>query len=450
MAPLSRRLWATLLIPALVLAGQQLLLLPGLDHAQLTQVLRMAAHRSNDRSTFSVLGLGLAPALSAFVIVEWMALLVPSWRRLRRGSPAQRGSLRRAATILTFALALVQAWFLARYFTTGLPQVLRLFEDSTATRLVITVSLVGGTGLVLVLAALIDRFGLGNGFSVLLVAPIVPAALQLSDFVRTQQPRELLWLAVELLALVFVTRWILGAHRRASGPRPPLVIRQPTSGLAPIAGSASLLALYARLPSAFATEQGTYAPEPGTMLYLIVFVALTIAGAVILSRLYHPTAKLGELWRRVAPAESPETLQAELAPALKLAIGRTLAFLLAVGALLPFLMRAPRSSPSFDLLLVVTATAVAMDLLAEWRARQVHSELVAVWPLHQVAFLDVAIAALAEAGIPVHARAANNRALLWFFGPYVPIDLMVPPEHVLAARERLAALLLDPAPESRS
>lgn len=441
MAPSARRLLVTLLIPALYLAAQQLLLVPGLHRAALVQLYRATsdAHAPGawlDRTPYSALGLGLAPVLAAFVTVECLALLVPAWRRLRSGTPAQRRSLQRSAIALTFAFALVQAWFLALYFTAGQPRFLHLFEDSLTTRVLITATLIGGLAVTLLLAALLDRFGLGNGFSILLLTPLIPAALKLGAFVRLHEARDLLWLAVALLAVIAGTRWILQAHRRAATPGPS-VIRPPTSGLVPITAGASLLALYA-----------SWSPPdllaPGRPLYYVVLAALTIGGAVILTRLYLPPAKLAASWRRLATAQPSPPPDAELAQSLSSALVRTLVFLVALGAVLPWLMTAKHGAPPLDLFLVALATAVALDLLAEWRARRAHGELVAVWPLHQVALLELALASLAAADIPVHPRAAHHRALLWFFGPYVPIELMVPAARAAEASVRLSAILLPP------
>ena len=72
------------------------------------------------------------------------------------------------------------------------------------------------------------------------------------------------------------------------------------------------------------------------------------------------------------------------------------------------------------------ATAMVMDLIAEWRAFSRRDDLVPVWPLHQAQRAGAVIDALARNGIDVHARGLYWRSLLHFFGPFVPIVIMVP------------------------
>ncbi|MBI3179823.1 MAG: hypothetical protein HYZ27_09195, partial [Deltaproteobacteria bacterium] len=53
-------------------------------------------------------------------------------------------------------------------------------------------------------------------------------------------------------------------------------------------------------------------------------------------------------------------------------------------------------------------------------------DLVPVWEIHQVYAMDPALTALAAAGIAAHARSAYHRTLLQFFGPLVPVLVLVP------------------------
>ena len=63
------------------------------------------------------LALGLAPIISGFVLVELAALAVPAWDALRHAGPAARAKLAVAAHAVAAALAVVQAYAVARYAT---------------------------------------------------------------------------------------------------------------------------------------------------------------------------------------------------------------------------------------------------------------------------------------------------------------------------------------------
>ena len=104
-----------------------------------------------------------------------------------------------------------------------------------------------------------------------------------------------------------------------------------------------------------------------------------------------------------------------------------------IGAVLPAL----RIPLAIDGVLIIVVTAVALDVCAEWRARREHGHLVPAWPIHQVSRLDAALTSLTAAGIAVHPRAANHRALFHFFAPHLAIDLLVPPARVAEAQTLL-------------
>ncbi|RZO58527.1 MAG: hypothetical protein EVA89_18820 [Sandaracinaceae bacterium] len=70
--------------------------------------------------------------------------------------------------------------------------------------------------------------------------------------------------------------------------------------------------------------------------------------------------------------------------------------------------------------------ALAVDLWLEARWRSGHGEVAAVWPVHRVYEVGPILDALAAEGIDAHARAERYRSLLQFFGPYVPIEILVP------------------------
>ena len=79
----------------------------------------------------------------------------------------------------------------------------------------------------------------------------------------------------------------------------------------------------------------------------------------------------------------------------------------------------------------------AMDLVEEVQARRRLGALVAVWPVHRLYAVEPLRARLTAAGIPSHARALRFRTMLQFFGPYTPVQLLVP-----SARAAEAASLL--------
>jgi preprotein translocase subunit SecY len=112
------------------------------------------------------MALGLKPLLLAYVVVEFAALLVPVWRPLRVGGPAGRTKLHQAALMVGMVLALFQAIF----FTLWLERMGLITNYGAGFRIVTTLTLLGATAILIALAWIVDREGLGSGFSVLLLA----------------------------------------------------------------------------------------------------------------------------------------------------------------------------------------------------------------------------------------------------------------------------------------
>ena len=104
-----RRVAVTLLGPLALIVGAKITL-PGINAMELELVGPDGAS-----GPFSVVALGLAPIVTAFVLVELVALAVPGLR-WRRHDPVGRVRLGQAVAILAIVLAVVQGFFVASTF----------------------------------------------------------------------------------------------------------------------------------------------------------------------------------------------------------------------------------------------------------------------------------------------------------------------------------------------
>lgn len=82
--------------------------------------------------------------------------------------------------------------------------------------------------------------------------------------------------------------------------------------------------------------------------------------------------------------------------------------------------------PPIDLLGLATAAAVAMDVAAELRLELASGDLVAIARVQKPDHAGDLIDSLRGAGVPAVARGTFHRTLLQFFGPFIPIDILVP------------------------
>jgi hypothetical protein len=399
-----RRVAAALFLLVVVPQVAARILLPGLSYWKVPFIFTSAM-----RGNLSIAAIGIGPAISAFLVVEVVALIVPPWRRLRRGGPRERALLVRASLILTALIAVVQSYFIHQWLSSWRIEMVE--SPGLGSKILLVSTLTAGSFLLLAAAWLNDRVGLGSGISLLLaweagaslVDWILGVPLRLES--GMDEPIGLFILAISGVAAVASTVWLF--RRRDGG------LRLPTSGVIPLPEAAWLLMLPLSLGKLFNFAVPGFPLDHKTDL-LLTFVI---------------TALLGTLYARLFTRGADEEAR-------RVALRRSLAWLMGLVALeaVPSQLHL---GTKIDPLVLVVLTAVVLDLTEEWRARRREPTLVVVWPIHQTARVEPALAKLAAAGIRAHARGLHHRALLQFFGPYLPIDLMVPEERADEARALL-------------
>ena len=368
------------------------------------------------------LGLGLAPAVLAFVVVDAIAMMARRWRKLRHGGALGRRAFGRPIAIATIAIALV-----CGYLVPALSPWYR--HVGTVSRLTVAVNYAAGTVFLLWLASLVGARGLGNGFGAIWLAAW---AIRAVDAATRATGRELIFAVVAVVAiggsLALVSRWRVarGAELPVAVPVTSAVPIAILRTLALLAGVAAAIHSYAFdwLTSLLVTESWRY-----------VAVALVLAGLVAIA---------------ARPAfTDPLARRAGLAPASGrswwLAVALSAAPVLAVVAaqLVIRTMVTPVATIA-DPLAVAIAVAVVLDVAADWRGRR--GAMSPVWPLHSTQHLALADHLLRGAGIPYHAQATHLRALFGPLGAFAPMVIYVPADDARRAEQLLRALFDDTAP----
>jgi len=180
-------------------------------------------YQSIPLSAYSLAYMGITPYVEALVIMSLVAAVLSSVRSSMT-SAAGRSRLERWTRLLAFCLALGQA-----YGWTRLAQNAGALPGGIdwSVRLAVSLELVGGTAVVIVLADLLDEFGLGFGYGALLLYAIGLLALQvhrIADFiVATPSMEALFWpfaiWAAFTLAVTVVSVAVVLAIRRVPAPR---------------------------------------------------------------------------------------------------------------------------------------------------------------------------------------------------------------------------------------
>lgn len=428
--PAGARPWGRLAVTvaalAVVYAGTRFMLLPGTE--ELADM--FLAGGADHVGQLSVFALGVMPVISAFLVVEIVALLVPRWRPLRVGGPLGRARLMRATIFLAVAFALAQSAAMALWLDSFAMRNSLPFQPGLASTATMMLTLTGGVLALWILAGLVSRHGLGNGISVILLASMAvePGA---SWSMGEAEPAgdaaggALALFVLAVCAVVAITSRVLRARTNdASG------LRLPTCGIVPVSEANSLIASPAALLGTSGALAATAWIPDGIAIRLALVAVLAVAFSLLFSRPQLVTGHVSVIGTAAATRR---------ARVFWLATAVSAAYVVGVAGLAALILR---WSPGFALGAVTLAvsTAIGMDLLAEWRARRRCRDLVAVWPVHRVQISDLAVRALRDAGIGAHTRGRYHRSLLYFFGPFVPIEIMVPAGRAAEATELLSSL----------
>jgi hypothetical protein len=416
----ARRLAVTLGVPAALLVARRYVPLPIELQGAAVEVAKKAP------TLFSAFALSLASWTSAALLVELVAAIVPRWRRLRVTGAPGRQRLWRAMLPVGAVLAVLQSFFMARWL---------LSTDWMAPTLgnlaVVVATLTAGSALSFGGAAAISRFGLGNGFSVLLAAALVEEQVP-QLLVHDRDGPELARAAVVGALLAAALAWALrrGGATRAVGAEIPC----PASGTLPAAVALNLPVLVQNVAQFIGSDPQTLAgavigPSAGPVA---ARAGIALALALALTWVFGGPLRLAAVWRRFPPEDAPAPRRAVAGAAARAVLFNVLLVVAAAGLAAA---RAP-----VDLLSATVLIAVALDLIGEWRA-QAHGPLISIWPSSRPYELGTLLARLRGAGIPAHARALHHRSLLQALGPYLPVEILVPKEH-----EQPARVLLDAPP----
>jgi len=125
--------------------------------------------------TFSVFSLGIMPYITASIIMQLLAVVIPRLQRLQDEGEAGRKAITQWTRYITVVLALLQSTGLTFLFHQGiLTGGIDLIPNYTPGRvLIIVITLTAGTAFIMWLGELISQRGIGNGMSLIIFVSIV-------------------------------------------------------------------------------------------------------------------------------------------------------------------------------------------------------------------------------------------------------------------------------------
>ncbi len=130
-------------------------------------------------SRFSVFAMSISPYITASIVIQLLAMIIPSLERLtKEGGEEGRKKINRYTKILTLILALVEAiGVFVSYKSSGI-----FVNTQFSTAALVVISLVAGTSILMWLGDEITSKGIGNGISMIIFIGIISG---LPSFVTT-------------------------------------------------------------------------------------------------------------------------------------------------------------------------------------------------------------------------------------------------------------------------
>ena len=210
---LRDRILITLLFVFIYRIGS-FIVLPGVDPARLTGLQAQTAEgimsllnmfSGGAFSNASVFALGIMPYISASIVMQLMAVAVPSFKKMQRDGESGRRKMTQYTRILTIAILLIQG---PSYLINLRMQAPGAVPDGWWFNVSSTLIMAGGSMFIMWLGERITDRGIGNGISIIIMIGIIarfPQALvQEFTLALNAQAGGLVKLILELVALVVV------------------------------------------------------------------------------------------------------------------------------------------------------------------------------------------------------------------------------------------------------
>ena len=361
------------------------------------------------------------PLWTGFCLVELFALATSAGRRLRRDGLAGRAKLNRAALIVSLTLAALQAASTARYLESmSLPDVGEIVPTpGIGFSLITIVTLTATTAALYAVGQFLSAYGVGNGFALLALTSITMKTLQrlhgTQGEIETGDGNGFLLMATLAILVVVTLQVIRKSEDRWTPAFPQSVL--------PALAVAWLWPLIGLLKMSRPAE-------------------LALAAALILTLSWIGFHLFSSRSRLSAALSEPEEVLDGLAADLRRQAGPATALLVAgMLASLAWQEYAPSLAAfALDFPLLVLALAIGLDLWDQYRFEQRCGRPALLARLDDVHFSYRLEERLQEEEIAALARGHHFRSLFFFFGALYKIDVLVPEDRLVRAREVMAEL----------
>jgi preprotein translocase subunit SecY len=402
---------------------------------------------------FSVLSLGITPYLSAYMIVEILSLFMQPLKSWRAKGVLGRVKIKKVALFATFLLAFLQGYGVAIGLenTRGVLGEKLIQNPGLSFCVISALTMTTGTFVMVWFAELISSRGIGHGISILIFTGFATTIFSKVPGIVTALQYDLrgyflLFAIIGLIALIMLMEKTCRRIpvRFSNGTEATIPLKLTSAGITPAEWTTMLLTVpliiiqFTGLDR-FISGKPLRALFPGHLFFFFAFaIGIIIIYYLFTSFFYNTRRIIAFVEKRGASIVSPSGKKEERC------VDKSLKVMIPFGALylylvvfFPYVILRPIFNFYVDGTLLISAVAIFLDIQEEVRLRRRGSSLVTIAELHDVPIAGLVRSLLEQKGIPCHLRGYYHRALLYFFGPFIEISVLVPQDTASAASETI-------------
>jgi preprotein translocase subunit SecY len=403
----------------------------------------------------SIAALGIMPFVSAFITIEIASLFLPPFKKYRQGDYHGRKILRNYALYLTLILSVIQAVFIIRGFseTQFTPGSSILVVENNAQYAALLVTQVATVFLTLFLAEIITRHGIGNGISLILLSSCCSVIFNdIGNFFYHSSRLQgnffyivVFFLAVSVLAIflpiLFVKSFYKTPFKHHSDDYKTnfFSISFCMSGKEAIGLASQFISIfYILLFFLFDYRNNSnFFNQKSIEYYTFICIAVFVFSTLFSWLFFSPTQKMKTLrgWGWTT-TESGDLLAGFSKTIFLLYSTPWTIFLCCIALISTIPLGTFDTSFFIHPLCLVTIAMVSLDIFSRAHLRLKHDgDLYKIAELHDVYYAAMIKNHLASEQIAFHMQGFYHRHLLYFFGPFIPINLMVPSNQLSRVEE---------------
>jgi preprotein translocase subunit SecY len=403
----------------------------------------------------SLCGLGIMPYLSTYVMIEILSLFIQPLKSWRKEGYQGRLKIKRIALVATLLLALLQGLGLASSLENmrGPAGELIVRSPGWSFRILAVITLTTGTYLMIWIAELITKKGMGHGVSIFILAGAsghifleLPGIKSL--FTDHTSYGYFYLFVITTVALVTLIVMMEKSQRKIvvkyqDGTKATIPLKFTSAGATPAEWTSTLLMVPVTLLqfiNLFAdhpiSQEVFIFLAPGKVGYFVAFsIVLIFLYYLFTSFFYNPKKIISFLENKRAAIVSPQPGNGAKY------IDKNLEIMIPIAALyLCLIILAPHLTVRYFHFYLggmgpMIGVAILLDLMEEARLRRKNSCLIKIAELHDVPMAGLVRSLLEQKGLQCCLRGYYHRALFYFFGPYIEISVLVPGDKLEEARE---------------